>query len=385
MKISEIHILLIVLSIGIMSCMMSCEVQDQPDKGGTNVPEGMVEIQPILPGTFRSIPRDASEANKVSTRTYDSQDETNCKLDTNKLLRLPEGSTVWLIAESTPATEGEKPKYVKKSYAVYNPTHDEGMSYLVPCSVDPLGKMISLEGEPLYLKDGEKYLFYAISPARELDNEEFKKGNIGFKVKNGEYFYANDSRYENTRPDIIEVKSVNSEAVQQVTLSPLINQTAQLKFQISKGVGVHELGIQPAGIQATGLQDDSPEGVDYGDENGLNWFMSQSPDQEPIRLLHSDKSGKFQTYNYTIDSQGRVNIDVPVLPMWSISKPVIVVFRLKVNGIPSSYEMMLNEKDFKAGYSYGYKGEVSISEGVTVISWQFVSWETDVNFPFVTY
>jgi len=41
--------------------------------------------------------------------------------------------------------------------------------------------------------------------------------------------------------------------------------------------------------------------------------------------------------------------------------------------------MMLNEKDFKAGYSYGYRGSVSIEDGVSVITWQYVSWEHDVE------
>jgi len=372
-----------VLWMGIFPCLLSCETQNQPETSGTNVPKGMVEIRPVLPGMFSAIPRDASESGKAATRTYDSQKETDKKLDENKLLRLPEGSTVWLIAESS--SEEETQTYVKKSYAVYNPHNEETISYLVPCTVDDAGEMISLEGTPLYLKDGKKYLFYAISPARKLDEEEFKKGNVGFKVKNGERFYANDSRYSNTRPEAVVVKNDNSEAIQEVSLSPMINQTAQLKFCIRKGKGVHNLGIQPSGIQISGLQNDSPEGVDYGDKDGMQWFMSQLPEQEPIHLLHSDKAGICNRYDYTIDSEGRVNIDVPILPMYSISKPVIVVFRLKINGVPTSYEMMLNEKDFKAGYSYGYSGEVSISEGVTVITWQYVSWDEEVNFPFDTY
>lgn len=369
---------------GVMSLLVSCATQDQPIEDGTNsVPEGMVEIRPILPSVYSPIPRNASEVGKASTRTYDTQEETDTKLSNNTLVRLPEGSTVWLIAES-PTEEGNS-AYVKKPYVVYNPNQDDSMSYLVPCKVDDAGNMISLEGTPLYLKDGQSYLFYAISPARKLDEEEFKKGNVGFKVKNGEYFYANDARYSNTRPEIIEVKSDNTEDVQVVSLSPIMNQTAQLNFLISKGEGVHELGIQPSGIQISGLQDDSPEGVDYGDENGLQWFMSQTPEQEPIKLLNNDKEGILTRYDYTIDSKGRISIEVPILPMYSVSRPVIIVFRLKINGVPTSYEMMLNEKDFKAGYSYGYRGEVTIAEGIDVITWQYVSWEEDVDFPFETY
>jgi len=378
------YVLRMAAAMAVLPWLCSCESQDAPEPGGTTAPEGMVEIRPVLSGRFSSIPRDPSQAQPAASRTYDDNYETDKKLDNNKLLRLPKGATVWLIAESSENGQATK-TYVKKSYVVYNPDDNENMSYLVPCTVNDNGEMLSMEGAPLYLKDGSTYKFFAISPARKLDEEKFKLDTVGFKVKNGEYFYANDCRYDNTTPESVQVSSNNAEAVQVITLKPMINQTAELKFQIKKGEGVHDLGIQPSGIQISGLQNDSPVGSAYGDANGLNWHMSQSKDDEPIERQHGDKKGIFNSYDYAIDSEKRVNIEVPVLPMYSISKPVIVVFRLKVNGVPTSYEMMLNEKDFKAGYSYGYRGEVSISEGVTVITWQYVSWEYDVPFPFQPY
>jgi len=330
----------------------------------------MVEVRPVLSGAFSSIPRIAESSAKAVTRAYDDDEVTNGKLGNQQ--RLPAGSTVWLIA----ADEANK-SYTKKSYVVYNSDDDPNMSYLVPCSVDKDGNEIKTEGEqgtPLYLKDGSKYYFYVVSPARELDATEFSKGNIAFPVRNGESFYANDWRYEKTVPKEIEVKGNNSDAVQVVELNPMINQTALLRFKITKGFGVHDLDIQPAGIQLSGLQNDSPKGVP--------WHMSRHAGDDPIELKYGDKSGTYSQYNYYIDSNDDVNIDVPILPMYDISKPVIVIFRLKINGVPSSYEMMLNEKDFKAGYSYGYRGSVAIKEGVDVITWQYVLWETDVEFPF---
>ncbi len=356
--------------------LWACDGQDSPVPDDGNVPEGMVEINPVLPGMFSAIPRNASQVRPAASRTYDPNTDTNTKLEGNTLLRLPHEATVWLIAESQ-ETGQTKPTLVKKSYAVYNPTDDENMSYLVPCKADPDGKLLTTDGTPLYLKKGKSYLFYAISPARKLDDEKFKQGEVGFQVKNGEYFYANDCRYEQTKPIPVNVKSDNSEDVQVVTLSPIINQTAELKFQIQKGTGVHDLGIQPSGIQISGLQNDSSE----GSRDGIHWHMSRDDGDEPITLQHNDKDGIFNSYDYTVDADGKVNIEVPVLPMYSISKPVIVVFRLKVNGVPTSYEMMLNEKDFKAGYSYGYRGTVSIEKGVNVITWQYVSWETEVPLP----
>lgn len=365
----------------LLPSLWGCDSQDIPDPDGGTVPEGMVEVRPALPGMFSYIPRDPAGGRSVASRAYDSDEETNEKLATNNRVRLPQGSTVWLIAKSNEAGQTAT-TYVKRSYVVFNPSEgDMDMSFLVPCTVDDEGNMLDMEGEPLYLKKGRTYKFYAISPARKLDEDKLAEGTVGFKIKNGEYFYANDCRYESTTPDDVKVEDNNTENVLIIKLRPMISQVAELKFQIRKGDGVHDLDIQPAGIQISGLQNDSPEPGKYGDHDGIYWHMSQSKGDRPIALQHGGKTGVFNHYDYTIDSEERVNIEVPVVPMYSISKPVIVIFRLKINGVPTSYEMMLNEKDFKAGYSYGYRGEVYISEGVAVASWQFVSWETDVEFP----
>lgn len=353
----------------------SCDKQEVPDGG--SVPEGMVEVRPALPAMFNALPRPASEDSRTATRVYPPNTETGTLLENNKTIPLPEHSTVWLIARNQ-----ANGKLEKNSYVVYNSGIEE-RSYLVPCVVNDRGEVESSEGRPLYLKNGSKYTFYAVSPARPLNETSFAEGKVKLQVKNGAYLYAHDCRYEKTTPEEITVNAANTAGVQTVKLPPMINQTAQLKFMIEMGVGVYDLDIQPSGVHISGLQNDSPDpGNIYGDKNGLFWHMSLADNDEPIVLQHGDKSGGYQCYDYTIDAQKRVHIEIPVLPMRSISKPVIVVFRLKINGVPSSYEMMLNEKDFKAGYSYGYKGKVSITEGVTVMSWQFVSWDLDVEFPF---
>ncbi len=338
--------------------LCSCGGQDEPDNGGgQSAPEGMVEVCPILPGMFSDIPRDPATIGRSASRYYPSVSETNAKLTPENTITLPEGSTVWLIAQSGNT-------YIQKSYVVHNPDDKEKVSYLVPCKVNKDGEMISMEGTPLYLKNNTTYKFYAISPARELT---INGDQIGFKVKNGEAFYANDSRYTYTTPTDITVKFTPGAEVQKITLNPMINQTAQLKFQINRGNGVHDLDIQPSGIEVAGLQDD---------ENGIDWHMSLYKD-EPIELKHGGKFGSYTNYDYRIEADESVSLEVPVLPMWSISKPVIILFRLKINGVPTAYEMMLNEKDFKAGYSYGYRGTVNIENNVSVITWQYISWGID--------
>lgn len=369
------HIFRIAAAILVLPMLCACESPDIPN----NVPEGMVEIRPVLPGMYSSIPRTVPAEGSAPHKAYPSDDATQTTLLTNKTVRLPKGSTIWLIAE---LDEGGVKTYEKRSYVVYNDEDNELMSYLIPCSVDDNGEPINMDGSPLYLKDGLTYNFYAISPARKLDEELLANGKLGFTVKNGMYFYANDDRYDCTKMIPITVHADNSESVQVVELNPMINQTAELKFQVSKGKGVHDLNIQPSGIQISGLQNDS---ITTKHPKGIIWHMSQSKTDQPIDLQHGDKLGMLNSYDYTIDSKKRVNISVPVLPMYCISKPIIVVFRLKINGVPTSYEVMLNEKDFKAGYSYSYRGEVSIEDGVTVITWQYVSWEEDLIFPFDQY
>ncbi len=378
------YIYRIMVALFLVPLLAACEKQDGSDTPA--VPEGMVEIRPTLEGVFSSIPRDPSDAGQPGTRVYDDNTVTDGKL--KKMHRLPQGSTVWLIAGSTNDNGATIGRLEKRSYVVYNPEDDPNMSYLVPCTVDDKGEMVDMEGEPFYLNDNQSYMFYGISPARKLDDAKFANSEIAFQVKNGEAFYANDCRYGVTTPQPVEVKGDNPEAVQVVKLSPMINQTAQIKIQVRRGEGVHNLDIQPSGIQVSGLQNDSPEAAAdgtpsiYGDSNGLYWHMSRSKEDEPFLLQHRDKTGIYHNYDYEIDENGDVNIEVPVVPMWSLSKPVIVLLRLKVNGVPTSYELMLNEKDFKAGYSYGYRGEVTVVGGIDVVTWQFVSWDYEQPFPF---
>lgn len=364
-----------VLSLIVISLLtISCSEKDLPSDGG-EADANMVEVRPVLPGRFNSIPRAASD-DKAATKAYDDNTTTNDKL--GKVIPLPEGSTVWLIAKNQ-----NDNSFIKKSYVVYNSKDadnpdNKDRSYLIPCTVDKEGNAINQDGSPLYLKEGSEYKFYALSPARELDEAKLKKGIIGFKVRNGEYLLSHDCRYDSTTPTKITIARTNvMEAVQEIPLQPMINQTAELKFKIIKGHGVHDLDIQPSGIEVSGLQYDS---LRYT-PSGIGWHMSLDPQDEPINLKHGNKFGIFKSYDYTISPEEDVNIEVAVLPMYSISKPVIVLFRLKINGVPSSYEMMLNEKDFKAGYSYGYRGTVAIKDGVEVITWQYVSWEIGIDFP----
>jgi len=368
------YITLLMLSLSAAAVLASCDDSDTPAPAGSSAPEGMVEVRPVLSGVYNMLQRDPGHA----SRTYEDDATTNDRLINNKKVPLPEGSTVWLIAKNGG-------KLVKNSYVVSNSGEDDinAKSYLTPCVVDDDGNMTSIEGSPLYLKVDRTYEFYAISPARKLDDELFAKGEIGFKIKNGEYFYATDCRYDETSPGSVTISSLDTaEGVQEIVLKPMINQTAQLKFMITPGDCVHDLDMQPTGVYISGLQNDSQVSSPYGDSDGIQWKMAQQEGVNPITLQHGSKSGTYSEYDYTVDALKNIHINVGVVPMYSIPKPIIVLFRAKVNGVPTSYEMMLNEKDFKAGYSYEYRGLVTIQNGVDVISWQFLGWSTNVDFPF---
>ncbi len=359
---------LLISAVAALALPCACTDADEiPGESRPAVPDGMVEVRPVPSGAFTAIPRVAEES-----RAYDPNATTEGKL--GNLTRLPEGSTVWLIASNTEEIDGTTTTtYIKKSYVVYNPDSEENdpetgnpISYLVPCEVNSDGTVASLESAPLYLKNNTTYHFSAISPARPLNEEALKQGNVTFKVKNGEAFYANDGRYKSTKSGSFKIAATDNDDVCEVKLSPMINQTALLRFHILRGHGVHDLDIQPSGIEISGLQKDT---------DGVDWHMSTGPDDEPIILKHGGKFGIYNFYDWIVNPADKsISIDVPVLPMYSISKPVIVLFRLKINGVPTSFEMMLNEKDFKAGYSYGYRGTVAIEDGIDVITWQFVSW-----------
>lgn len=393
MKTVNIHGLCVSAFAALLALLLgACDKQEVPADNGYVVPEGMVEVRPVLGGVFSSLPRSASDSRSDATRVYPSNAETEGLLENCPQTRLPESTTVWLIArnEETTTTDGvttTKVSYEKRSFVVYNSGDDPTMSYLVPCTVDNEGKVSSMEGSPLFLRDGKTYTFYAISPARELRDDWLKEGKVGFSVANGQAFYANDCRYEPTTPQPIAVENRHHpEAVCVVPLAPMMNQTALLRFRIRKGSNVHDLDIQPAGIQISGLQEDDYGGKDfkdeepYGDETGLFWRMAMEKTDEPFVMKRKENTDSYRAYDYTRDGED-VCIDVPVLPLRGLSEPIIIVLRLKVNGVPTAYQMMLNEKEFKAGYVYGYRGTVNAEGEVTVISWQFVSWEEEIVFP----
>lgn len=332
-------------------CMLLGWTACDNDAAADKVPgDGLVQIQPVLSGSLVADGFAAGTRASLSGTGY-------------KTVPLPEGTTLWIIAEelndADKVTSTSSKAYVVKEVA-------EGVTSLYPCTVDDEGEVLSVNGTPMFISEGT-YKFWAISPARKLG-----VGNT-LSVKNGEELLATDDRYVETAPTEITVSANwtdEDSRIEVIRLNPLFNQTAQLKFTItSEAKWIHSLELLAAGVEYSGLQEET--------EN--NWSLSDT--------LKTDYGMKNGTYRETECVTGKnsdgthyLEVTTPVLPVNAVATPVVVSFNVLINGVPSPFSIMLTEKNFQAGYSYHYKGRIKLQDGVAVIVWQFVEWNMDVEF-----
>lgn len=332
-------------------CMLLGWTACDNDAAADKVPgDGLVQIQPVLSGSL------VADGFSTTTRAPEY-------LPDHVIVPLPEGTTLWIIAEKL--DEADKVTS-KTAYVVKEVSEGTGVTSLYPCEVDADGKVVSVDGTPMFISEGT-YKFWAVSPAREL-----KDGNT-LSVKNGEELLATDDRYVETAPTEITVSANwtdEDSRIEVIRLNPLFNQTAQLKFTItSEAKWIHSLELLAAGVEYSGLQEET--------EN--NWSLTDH--------LNTDYGMKNGTYRETECVTGKnsdgthyLEVTTPVLPVNAVATPVVVLFNVLINGVPSPFSIMLTEKNFRAGYSYHYKGTVKLQDGVAVIVWQFVEWNMDVVF-----
>lgn len=333
-------------------CMLLGWTACDNDAAADKVPgEGLVQIQPVLSGSL------VADGFSTTTRAPEYLPEDHV------IVPLPEGTTLWIIAEKL--DEADKVTS-KTAYVVKEVSEGTGVTSLYPCEVDADGKVVSVNGTPMFISEGT-YKFWAISPARNLGDDNT------LSVKNGEELLATDDRYVETKPTTITVSgnwSNDESRIEVIRLNPLFNQTAQLKFTItSEAKWIHSLELLAAGVEYSGLQEET--------EN--NWSLSDT--------LKTDYGMKNGTYRETECVTGKnsdgthyLEVTTPVLPVNAVATPVVVLFNVLINGVPSPFSIMLTEKNFQAGYSYHYKGTVKLQDGVAVIVWQFVEWNMDVVF-----
>lgn len=333
-------------------CMLLGWTACDNDAAADKVPgDGLVQIQPVLSGSL------VADGFSTTTRAQEN-------LPTNHVIvPLPEGTTLWIIAEKLDQADKVTSK---TAYVVKEVSEGTGVTSLYPCEVDDDGKVVSVDGTPMFISEGT-YKFWAVSPARNLG-----VGNT-LSVKNGEELLATDNRYVETEPTTITVsgKLSNDESrIEVIKLNPLFNQTAQLKFTITSELQwIHSLELLAAGVEYSGLQEETKN----------NWSLSDT-----LKTDYGMKNGTYRETEYVtgVNSDGTHYLEVttPVLPVNAVATPVVVLFNVLINGVPSPFSIMLTEKNFQAGYSYHYKGTVKLQDGVAVIVWQFVEWNMDVEF-----
>lgn len=376
--------ILSIISICATTCLFYACSQEEVAKVPVSpeVPEGKVAVTFTIPGMIAE-PLDgfAEESRSILT-------DRNIPVNS-----LPDGTTLWLFAEDI--TEGELQEEVEpKSYVVRDIDgmyDDEGrlLQQLLPCTVDDEGNLLSETSVPLYLTFGHTYRFRAVSPARKFvegATDEEGESVYAFYVDNKEYVIATDDRYEETAATEITINAdaadEGSAGVEVVEMNPLINQTAQLEFTIEPEENnpyIHSISVLPQGIEISGVQDRYSASSD----NSVLWNWSTG---EPLHAYTGDNNTSFlirkdtQFEDAFIEERenGSLYIKCPILPTNAFSTSIIVVFNLQINGSPTQYEMMLNQKICKAAYTYHYKGTIRMEDGVSVITWQYVNWSDDV-------
>ena len=337
-----------------------------------DVPEGMRAVQFTLPGVIGAPLREGSRAeSRMGNAPGEDVDDFTLK---NDPVNLSDGTTLWIKAEEI---DGAQSHVAVNSYVVRNISGtDEGQQMLFPCTVDSAGNVVEESSVPMFLNVGRTYRFHAVSPAREFAEDS----EYGLYVNNKEYVIASDKRYYQTAPKEVEITEGEG-AVQIVQMNSLINQTAQLEFTIyaaDNNPNIYSLDVMPQGVEISGVQNaysiiDNPnaETWNWTVEDTLQVRVGQYDDRVVIRKTNDDDS--FIRKN----DDGSLYVRCPILPTDVFSTPIIVLFNLEVNGIPTQYELMLREKIFRSAYTYHYKGELDIQNGITVMTWQYVSWDID--------
>ncbi len=358
----------------LVSLLTACHNEENPSK-------------PFAPDSKRAVGFSLSgmigysllESTSPSTRMGNApgSEVDDFTLDSYTVQNLPDGTTLWVIATEIDDV-GKEGDATVQSYVVHNVSGTQQMLY--PCIVDDAGNVQEETSVPMFLDIGKTYRFRAVSPAKA-----FVEGTYyALYVNNKEYVIATDERYEQTKSveKTIEVDATGA-PIQIIEMNPLINQTAQLEFTIyadKDDPDIYSLEVLPQGIEISGIQVQYDKNVNTA-ASSWNWSLGDTlcayvgDNREKIVIRKDSQYGD----SFIEKKENRdLYIHCPILPTDAFSSSVIVLFNLEVNGSPTQYEMMLNQKIFRSAYTYHYKGKVELEDGVTVITWQYVNWEGDV-------
>lgn len=339
-----LYTFLFLIAIMLLSCTDSLHEQDAQEE----IPEGCVRVNFTLSGSYGGPLSDLSRSNP---------------LDDYSPVKIPDGTTLWIAVYNENSTE---PQQVK-SFVVKGNT-------LYPCKVDDDGNVTDENDVPLYLESGT-YTFRAVGPARKLTE------NKHLYIDNGQYVIANDERdrfnigLASTTKGTKGVEAILNNTVNsvvEVQLNPLINQTAKLKFTIKAGDNVYKLGVQSTGVEIDGLQDNYSKSND--ESSPWNWTLAT----DTLIAYRGNNNTKLTLTEPVEQTDEKVVYETSILPTDAYSTPLIILFSMRVNGVPSQFQMMLNRKIFLTGYSYHYMGTINLEGGIAAMDWMNVGWETNV-------
>lgn len=353
-ELNRLYTYLLLIAMMLVSCIDSFHEQDTAEE----IPEGCVRVNFTLSGSYGGPLSDLSRSNP---------------LDKYSPVKIPDGTTLWIAVYKESPTEPQQVKLQQvKSFVVKGNT-------LYPCKVDDDGNVTDENDVPLYLESGT-YTFRAIGPARKLTDDKLTDDKHLY-IENGQYVIANDERTRfNNGPLVKGTAGVkeeldnNENLVVEVQLNPLINQTAKLKFTIKAGNNVYKLGVQTTGVEIDGLQDNYSKSSDK--DNPWNWTLATNKDT--LIAYRGNKNTKLTLTEPVEITNEKVVYETSILPTDAYSTPLIILFSMRVNGVPSQFQMMLSRKFFLTGYSYHYMGTINLKDGIAAMEWMNVGWETDV-------
>ena len=312
------------------------------------VPEGMTEMRFVMPRTFH-----AGEL---------PQSKAALDLSEDLIENLPVGATIWLSYQEV--NDGVYGEAQVRPYVVRSDNEYFG---LYPCEkvetvrngVEYICIDTTQVGSPLFLTSGKTYHFKGMYPALDLRTSDLK-----CEVANGTWVCSNDNRYAQTTSEDVLIEA-SATKVTYVHLKPLVNQTARLHFEISKGDNIHSIEMMQSGIEIAGVQD--KDKVEY-----LDWLEEASHlDLKPVKQAEGEHWYKLKEFS-TLGE--KIIGDAYLLPLDVSRTYIIILVNIAVNGIPTQYVTTLNGIVFEHGRSYRMDMEVTADGNLNVINWQNTSW-----------
>ena len=287
-------------------------------------------------------------------------------------MNLAEGSTLWLTYEHKTADGYDPP--VLTSYVVRSA--GGGYQALYACAFsEEDGKLVvnaddaSTTATPLYLKHGETYRFRMIAPAMPISQND-----LSMHVDNGDSFCSSDQRYTETSSVDTKVEATAS-GVNYISMNPMIQQTARLKFTLKKGANVSSIKMMGDGVEISGIQDPymhNPGGDDF------NWSSMDTADTLVMRLGDKRAWVKLPGERFATNADGDLVGDICILPTDARSNTVTILLNMAVNGVPTQYITTLNGMVFEHAKSYNMTFTVGLQNNIVVVNWQNVSWTDEI-------